>query len=57
MDFEKAVARALLQIDAVGFKPQEPLTFKSGIISPVYVDNRKFPFWPEQCHKGKKIGI
>jgi orotate phosphoribosyltransferase len=48
MDYQKEIARALLEIGAVGFKPQEPLTFKSGIISPVYVDNRIFPSHPEK---------
>lgn len=48
MDFQKQVAQALLKIGAVGFKPNEPVTFKSGIISPVYVDNRKFPFHPQE---------
>jgi orotate phosphoribosyltransferase len=42
------VARALLAIDAIGFTPDDPITFKSGILSPVYVDNRKLPFWPDQ---------
>lgn len=42
----KKIARSLLEIGAVGFKPTEPITFKSGIISPVYVDNRRFPFYP-----------
>ncbi|MGB9408768.1 MAG: orotate phosphoribosyltransferase, partial [Terracidiphilus sp.] len=28
-----------------------PITFKSGIKSPVYCDNRRFPFWPEQWAK------
>jgi orotate phosphoribosyltransferase len=42
------VARALLAIGAVGFTPDAPITFKSGILSPVYVDNRKLPFWPDQ---------
>lgn len=42
------VARALLEIDAVGFKPNAPITFKSGIISPVYVDNRTLPYHPQQ---------
>ena len=42
------VARALLEIDAVVFTPDAPLTFKSGIKSPVYVDNRRVPFWPAQ---------
>jgi orotate phosphoribosyltransferase len=48
MDYQKEIARALLEIGAVGFKPEEPLTFKSGIISPVYVDNRIFPAHPEK---------
>lgn len=48
MDYQKEIARALLEIGGVGFKPSEPLTFKSGIISPVYVDNRIFPSHPEK---------
>lgn len=44
------VARALLQINAVGFTPDHPITFKSGIISPVYVDNRTLPYHPHQWH-------
>jgi orotate phosphoribosyltransferase len=47
-DTAKKVAQALLKIGAVGFVPDSPITFKSGIISPVYVDNRKFPFYPEE---------
>ena len=35
----------------VGFRPDDPITFKSGIESPVYCDNRRFPFWPEQWAK------
>jgi orotate phosphoribosyltransferase len=45
---ETTVAQALLRIGAVGFKPENPITFKSGIISPVYVDNRRFPFYPTE---------
>lgn len=45
---EQKVARALIEIKAVGFAPEHPITFKSGIISPVYVDNRKFPFHPNE---------
>jgi orotate phosphoribosyltransferase len=43
-----AVARALLEIDAVGFSPNQPIRFKSGILSPVYVDNRRLPYHPQQ---------
>jgi orotate phosphoribosyltransferase len=46
MTLEREVARALLEIGAVGFNPQQPITFKSGIRSPVYVDNRRLPFHP-----------
>ena len=44
------VAQALLTINAVVFTPHEPITFKSGIQSPVYVDNRRLPFWPAHWH-------
>ena len=39
--------KALLDIQAVKFSPDEPKTFKSGIISPVYVDNRAIPYHPQ----------
>lgn len=48
MSTEQKVARALIEIGAVGFSPEHPVTFKSGIISPVYVDNRKLPFHTDQ---------
>jgi orotate phosphoribosyltransferase len=44
---EIEIARALLAIEAVGFTPDSPITFKSGLLSPVYIDNRKLIFWPE----------
>jgi orotate phosphoribosyltransferase len=45
---QQRVARALLEIEAVVFTPHAPITFKSGIKSPIYVDNRKLPYWPAQ---------
>ena len=45
------IAEALIAIDGVGFKPTQPITFKSGIKSPVYCDNRRFPFFPAQWAK------
>lgn len=42
------IARALLEIGAVGFTPDEPITFKSGLLSPVYIDNRQLIYWPQQ---------
>lgn len=47
---QTGVAQALLTANAVVFTPHEPITFKSGIQSPVYVDNRRLPFWPAQWH-------
>jgi len=44
------VASALLEIEAVGFSAQAPVTFKSGIVSPVYVDSRRLPYHPVQWH-------
>jgi orotate phosphoribosyltransferase len=42
----REIAEALIEISGVGFRPHDPITFKSGIQSPVYCDNRRFPFWP-----------
>lgn len=44
----RKVAEALLDIKAVGFVLDRPITFKSGIFSPMYIDNRKFPSYPKQ---------
>ncbi len=37
---EKTIAKGLLSIGAVFFRPDEPFTWASGIKSPVYCDNR-----------------
>jgi orotate phosphoribosyltransferase len=42
----RAVARALLEAGTIGITPDAPVTFKSGLRSPVYVDNRKLIFQP-----------
>lgn len=42
------IAQALLEIGAIGFSPNHPITFKSGILSPIYVDNRRLPYHPTQ---------
>jgi orotate phosphoribosyltransferase len=47
----REIAEALIAIEGVAFLPAAPITFKSGIKSPVYCDNRRFPFWPEQWAK------
>lgn len=48
MENKKIIAAALLKIGAVGFIHGEPIIFKSGMKSPVYVDNRIFPFHPNE---------
>jgi orotate phosphoribosyltransferase len=44
----ETIAAALLDIGGVSFRPDHPVTFKSGILSPVYCDNRRFPFHPRE---------
>ncbi len=45
------IADVLLDIQAVRYEPDNPKTFKSGIISPVYIDNRSVPFWPDAWNR------
>ncbi len=45
---KRSIAKALLDIGAVGFSPRSPITFKSGIVSPVYVDNRRLIYHPQE---------
>ena len=40
MELQKLIAKDLLKIKAVFFRPNEPFTWASGIKSPVYTDNR-----------------
>lgn len=40
MELRELIAKDLLKIKAVFFRPQEPFTWASGIKSPVYCDNR-----------------
>ena len=39
-EIQLRIARDLLKIRAVFFRPEEPFTWASGILSPVYCDNR-----------------
>ncbi len=48
---KRRIAKALLDIGAVGFAPSAPITFKSGILSPVYVDNRSLIYHPRPWHE------
>ena len=47
---KRSIAKALLEIGAIGFSPDSPITFKSGIRSPVYVDNRILIYHPAAWH-------
>lgn len=47
-EMEMEVAKALLEIKAVFFRPEEPFTWASGIKSPVYCDNRLILTAPEK---------
>lgn len=47
LDMKKEVAKYLLDIQAVFFRPDEPFTWASGIKSPVYCDNRLILTAPE----------
>ena len=40
MELSNLIAKDLLSIRAVFFRPEEPFTWASGIKSPVYCDNR-----------------
>jgi orotate phosphoribosyltransferase len=46
-DLAGQVAAALIEIGAVRFTPLQPVRFTSGLLSPIYVDNRRLPFHPE----------
>jgi orotate phosphoribosyltransferase len=47
MSYETIVADALLSIQAIKYVGDTPIKFKSGILSPVYVDNRTIPYHPQ----------
>jgi orotate phosphoribosyltransferase len=46
----KRAAAALLDADVFGLRLDVPVTFKSGIISPVYLDNRRLIYYPDAWH-------
>ncbi len=43
----KALAKKLLQIKAIKLSPQNPFTWASGILSPIYCDNRVTLSYPD----------
>ncbi len=44
---EQAVAKSLLDIKAVLLRPNEPFTWASGWLSPIYCDNRRLLSYPQ----------
>lgn len=36
----KSIAKALLDIEAISLQPRQPFTWSSGLLSPIYCDNR-----------------
>lgn len=46
LSITRRVAKMLLEIKAVTLSPQKPFTFTSGIISPIYTDNRLLMGYP-----------
>lgn len=48
---ETAIAKILLERGAVTLQPDEPFTYSSGIISPIYTDNRVLISYPEDRKK------
>lgn len=55
-DIQIQIAKDLLSIKAVFFRPDEPFTWASGIKSPVYCDNRLTLAYPEvRTHVGEAL--
>ncbi len=47
MNSKEQIASYLLQIKAVELSPEKPFTWASGILSPIYCDNRKTLSYPQ----------
>lgn len=55
-DAAEITARILLETEAVLFRPDDPFTFTSGRLSPVYVDCRKLISFPRARRKLMEMG-
>jgi orotate phosphoribosyltransferase len=47
MDIPSKIAQALLKIHAVIYSPDKPIKFRTGILSPLYLDNRVIASHPQ----------
>ena len=56
-DVARITARALLEVQAVHLRPDEPFTYTSGLKSPVYVDCRKLIGYPRLRATLMQLGV
>jgi len=54
---KEEVAELLLKLEAVKIKPKNPFVFTSGLISPIYIDNRFVMSFPKARKKVSKFLI
>ncbi|MBJ3776269.1 orotate phosphoribosyltransferase [Acuticoccus mangrovi] len=56
-DVARVAARALIEVQAVHLRPDEPFTYTSGLKSPVYVDCRKLIGFPRLRSMLMQLGV
>ena len=53
----KNVARYLIDIGAINFRPTDPYILTAGWASPVYIDCRKLISYPKERHKMMELAV